>query len=302
MLNLDDTAILKKTLPSSIAGDQTVQDISDSIQPQLNKACLDIASVLLLPKLDTLPEDIVDSLAWQYHVDFYRDSFPLATKRKLVRTAIERHRRKGTPAAVEEIVRTVYKDSIVEEWFEYGGEPYWFRILLTANTAAPLLSMNELLALVNEYKSFRSHLEGVYYHVPHDIVIGTSCGWICYRNRICGTYPFRSTLGKLNDVDIVIETHEGGVGYSTPRTNEIVAGTFPQRSTHGNLSKEAMVIYTENDAVGYRTPNADEAVTGTFPQWATQGSIDGSVMKAEAPTGECTYSARYCGTTPGSLM
>lgn len=27
--------------------------------------------VLLLPRLDQLPENLVDELAWQYHVDFY---------------------------------------------------------------------------------------------------------------------------------------------------------------------------------------------------------------------------------------
>ena len=62
MLNLDDTAILKKTLPPSIADDQTVQDTCDAIQPQLSAACMDITSVLLLPMLDKLPEDIVDRL------------------------------------------------------------------------------------------------------------------------------------------------------------------------------------------------------------------------------------------------
>jgi len=301
MLNLDDTAILKKTLPSSIAGDQTVQDISDSIQPQLNKACLDIASVLLLPKLDTLPEDIVDSLAWQYHVDFYRDSFPLATKRKLVRTAIERHRRKGTPAAVEEIVRTVYKDSIVEEWFEYGGEPYWFRILLTANTAAPLLSMNELLALVEEYKSFRSHLEGVYYHVPHDIVVGSRCSWVRYRNRRCGTYPFRATRGKIDDIDLVVETFNTGIGYRNPYAGEIVAGTFP-RSTPGKVSDTDMVVATGTEAAGYRNPYAGEVSAGMFPQTATQGSVEGNGLAAGTSAVNRSYSVRRCGSKPGRLM
>ena len=144
MLNLDDTAIIKQTLPDSIAPDQKVRDICDSIQPHFDKFHADIMKVLLLPNLDKLSEALVDELAWQYHVDFYRDNYPIETKRKLVRTAIERHRLKGTPVAVEEIVRTVYQDAVVEEWFEWDdGEPYWFRILLTAKDPAPPFSLSE---------------------------------------------------------------------------------------------------------------------------------------------------------------
>ena len=123
MLNLDDTAIIKQTLPDSIAPDQKVRDICDSIQPHFDKFHADIMKVLLLPNLDKLSEALVDELAWQYHVDFYRDNYPIETKRKLVRTAIERHRLKGTPVAVEEIVRTVYQDAVVEEWFEWDDCP-----------------------------------------------------------------------------------------------------------------------------------------------------------------------------------
>lgn len=302
MLDMKDTQI-KQTLPESIKYDQKVNDICDSIQAEFDAANKDSLLVLLLPRLNELSEALIDELAWQFHVDFYRDNFPLETKRNLVRTAIERHRKKGTPAAVEEIVRTVYQDAEVEEWWEWDdGEPYWFRILMTAKDPAPPLSLSEVLTLVEEYKSFRSHLDGVYYHVPHDIVIQTGYGWICYRNRLCGTYPFRATLGKIDDIDLVINTGKGGLVYSTPRTDEIVSGTFPFTSTHGKLSDETLIIDTDGGAIGYKNPNANEAVSGTFPQRATQGSVEGSVLQAEVSAGEYTYSTRYCGSMPGSLM
>ena len=264
MLNLD-TAKIKQTLPESIAHDQTVVDICDSIQPHFDDFFTDILNVLLLPNLDSLSEALVDELAWQYHVDFYRDNYPLETKRNLVRTAIERHRLKGTPAAVEEIVRSVYQDAKVEEWWEWdGGEPYWFRILLTAKDPAPPLTLNEVLALVDEYKSFRSHLEGVYYHIPHDIVIRTKFGFACYWGRVCGTYPYRRRYGSIEDSDLVVETKKGGLLYRNPFTDELVAGTFPER--------------------------------------ATSGSIDGDGIIAQTDGRSVSYTPRYCGSTPGSLI
>lgn len=265
MLNLNDDSTIKRTLPESIAHDQTVNDICDSIQPHFSQYFTDTLLVLLLPRLDSLPEELLDELAWQYHVDFYRDIYPIETKRELVRTAIERHRRKGTPAAVEEMVRTVYQDSVVEEWFEYGGEPYWFRVLLSAGTPRSNLSMKELLALVDEYKSYRSHLEGVYYHIPHDIVIGTKFGWATYWGRVCGTYPYRRRYGQICGGDIVVDSDYGGLLYRNPHTNELKAGTFPKRSVQGDI-------------------------------------IGGDGITANTAAGDTSYSARYCGSTLGGLM
>ena len=166
---------------------------------------------------------------------------------------------------MEEIVQSVYQDAKVEEWWEWdGGEPYWFRILLTAKDPAPPLTLNEVLALVDEYKSFRSHLEGVYYHIPHDIVIQTKFGYACYWGRVCGTYPYRRRYGSIEDTDLVVETKKGGLLYRNPFTDELVAGTFPER--------------------------------------ATSGSIDGDGIIAQTDGRSVSYTPRYCGSTPGSLI
>lgn len=335
MLNLDDTAIIKQTLPDSIAPDQKVRDICDSIQPHFDKFHADIMKVLLLPNLDKLSEALVDELAWQYHVDFYRDNYPIETKRNLVRTAIERHRYKGTPKAVEEIVSTVYQYAIVEEWFEYGGDPYYFRVLLRAQDPAPPLSIGEVVQLIDAYKSYRSWLEGIYYHVPHDIVVGTHFGYAAYWGRVCGIYPYRRRYGSIEDPALIIETSKGGVLYRNPFTNEIVAGVFPSRMTEGDITDEALVVETEKGGLLYRNPFTDELVSGTFPELRMEGSVsegdiavetaegnmlyqnpqtneivsgtfpessDGSGITANTAASDISYSARFCGSTPGSLF
>ena len=102
MLELKDNA-LQHILPSSISGDATVKDIVQAISGRLAQLGEQAELVLILPRLKKLPEEIVDELAWQYHVDFYDVTAGLTKKRELVRKAIARHRYKGTPAAVEEV-------------------------------------------------------------------------------------------------------------------------------------------------------------------------------------------------------
>lgn len=302
MLNLYDDSTIKQTLPESIKNDKEVQSICDAIQPKFDTAYGDILNVLLLPRLDELSEALLDELAWQYHVDFYRDNYPLETKRTLIRSAIERHRIKGTPAVVQEVVKTCYQYAVIEEWFEYGGDPYYFRILLRAQDPAPPLSIGEVVQLIDAYKSYRSWLEGIYYHVPHDLVIGTHFGYEAYWGRVCGTYPYRRRYGSIEDPDLIIETAKGGVLYRNPFTKEIVAGTFPQRATHGEIRNEAIVAETEKGGMLYRNPFTDELDAGTFPERAVTGSIDGDGITANTAAGDISYSPRYCGSTPGGLL
>lgn len=70
MLELKDNA-LQRILPSSISGDATVKDIVQAISGRLAQLGEQAELVLILPRLKKLPEEIVDELAWQYHVDFY---------------------------------------------------------------------------------------------------------------------------------------------------------------------------------------------------------------------------------------
>ena len=113
MLRLEVGPLIKSTLPSSISQDRTVQNICDAIGLKLQELNRQAELVLLLPRLDELSETLIDELAWQYHVDFYDSSADITKKRALVKQAIAWHRRKGTPAVVEELCTTVFQSAQV---------------------------------------------------------------------------------------------------------------------------------------------------------------------------------------------
>lgn len=95
-----------------------------------------------------MPENIVDYLARQYHVDFYQADLSLDAKRKLVKNSIIWHRHKGTKWAVEQVVSTVFEHPAhVEEWFEYGGDPYKFKI-----TASGFENIQQLVSAIKTVK------------------------------------------------------------------------------------------------------------------------------------------------------
>lgn len=163
-------------VPSSIKDDPAIQAAAAVLDTELRKVTAAIPTTLLLPRLDELAEDIVDSLAWQFHVDFYEPGISLSQKRKLVKNAIEAHRRKGTPHAVEEVVTAILDDAVVQEWFEYGGIPYHFRVIkINGQVTAEMYP--KLKKAIDIVKNTRSWLEGVslYREMDGTVYIGGAC-------------------------------------------------------------------------------------------------------------------------------
>ena len=146
-------------LPPNLLADKQIHAAARALDDELQKITAETRNALLLPRLYELSEEVIDLLAWQWHVDFYEPSMSIETKRQLVRESIAWHRIKGTKAAVEKMAQTVFKGGVVTEWFEYGGEPYHFRIDVLNAPNMTEESRERLLAVVNASKNTRSWLD-----------------------------------------------------------------------------------------------------------------------------------------------
>ena len=198
MNKLDDVQ-LKTIAPPSINNDKNVQALCDAIDVKLREIAAASGLVLLLPRLDELPEEIVDELAWQYHVDFYDYSADIEKKRALVRQAIAWHKRKGTPAAVEEVCTAVFKSARVYENWEYGGEPYHFQVRLIEEGIPDESVIDNLHRAIAETKNTRSWLDGLSF--------------------------YREIIGKLYFM-LVVAQHKSVTIYPAAFPNQKARGTF----------------------------------------------------------------------------
>ena len=156
--DLQSTSLLD-ILPSNLLADKQIHAAARALDDELQKITVATRNALLLPRLDELSEEVIDLLAWQWHVDFYEPSMSIETKRQLVRESIAWHRIKGTKAAVEKMTQTVFKGGVITEWFEYGGEPYHFRIDVLNAPNMTEENRERLLAVVNASKNTRSWLD-----------------------------------------------------------------------------------------------------------------------------------------------
>lgn len=150
-------------LPENLLADRQVCAAAKSLDFELQHVTAACVEALHLPRLDELPEAVIDLLAWQWHVDFYELSADIKVKRQLVRESIAWHRVKGTKSAVEGMIRTVFQGGLVTEWFEYGGEPYHFRVDLLSAPKMTVENTERLLNVVRASKNVRSVLDGLTY-------------------------------------------------------------------------------------------------------------------------------------------
>lgn len=167
MTNIRDIR-LADILPPNIAKDPKVSAAAQALDSELQAVTAAIDQCLLLARIDELPEPVIDQLAWQFHVDFYEPDLPLEQKRALVKGALDWHKRKGTPAAVEELITALFDEGKVVEWWEYDGEPYKFKIV-THNTAVTNEKALEFIRALASVKNARSWLEKVEITLTDDV-------------------------------------------------------------------------------------------------------------------------------------
>lgn len=159
MINIYNINLLD-LMPESLKKDPDVQALCDAITPEIQSISNEIVQCILLARIDDLSEEVLDLLAWQFHVDFYDSTLSIETKRELVKNSMRWHKRKGTPVAVEELVTAVFGDGIVLEWFDFSGEPYHFKVQ-TFNLAVTQGDADLFTRALNSVKNTRSYFDGV---------------------------------------------------------------------------------------------------------------------------------------------
>ena len=123
---------LLDVLPESILQDPKLYASAQALSAQLQAVTAATREVLHLPRLDELSGTVLDYLAEQFHLDCLEPLFLSGTtdemKRDWIRKSIPWHRIKGTPAAVLLMAQDAFDAPEILEWFDYGGEPYHFKI------------------------------------------------------------------------------------------------------------------------------------------------------------------------------
>ena len=125
MIELHEVGLVEG-LPPDVAKEPWVQ-ILDAVFRERRKKELEAAERLkIYTDIDRADEAVLDILAVQFRVDWYDTSYPIETKRRIIKTALEVRRYCGTEWAVQKALASIYPNVKISEWYDYGGRPgYW---------------------------------------------------------------------------------------------------------------------------------------------------------------------------------
>lgn len=257
---------LMRTLPDVLKNDEGMNPLGQILARALAELKDKVGLVKIYARIDQLDESVLDALAKDFDVVWYDYNYGLETKRALIKDSFFVHRHLGTKGALDRALSDIFPNSTVQEWFDYGGQPYHFRVVVDVTRTREEAQIGLIKKAIEYYKSYRSHLE------ENEVVVRITCG-------------------------IVIGTKKDGIGYSVPK-----CGTIPAVSTRGGIEAKNISVNTQSRHTLYSVPKSGTTKAGTVPIVSTQGGVEDSGLMAVATAHGGLYSPPKCGTKLNSLL
>lgn len=122
---------IQHLVPAFLYRDKNGHALSKAIEAGMKYAarCVE-EGIALTTDPSAMPEWRLDEMAWEYNI-LYDYNADIETKREWIANAVQFYSLYGTPAGVERYLQAMFDSANVEEWQDYGGDPYHFRVTVT---------------------------------------------------------------------------------------------------------------------------------------------------------------------------
>ena len=149
----------REQLPPNLAADETVQHIAAALDTVLQATPAVMERAVILPNIDGQPESMLDELAWQRHVDGYRQDMSIEQKRALVKQSTWFHRHAGTRGALEDLITLIWGGTaVLHEWFEMTPRMTPGTILISLSDALAEVDLNLFVQSLTAVKRLSTHI------------------------------------------------------------------------------------------------------------------------------------------------
>lgn len=155
-----NNAVLLRLLPAFMRSDAANQGLAAACDPMIHDLAARAEKDKTWNQLGSMSSKELDDLAWELNIEWYYPNADIETKRRIIRESDLVHARLGTKWAVEEVISAYFGNGRVEEWFEYGGEPYCFRVF-SDNLLSTKEDAQRFVAALNIVKNVRSRLDAI---------------------------------------------------------------------------------------------------------------------------------------------
>ena len=147
--------------------------ISYAISEGLKKLLDDAKRISLYGEISQVPDEVLDAMAAESRTQYYDPGASRKIREDMVRQTFGWYMHGGTSSIISEYLATLYGGGQVEEWYDYGGEPYFFKaiVIVAEETVLPAGSSKEIIRRINGYKNVRSWLEALIFRISFEVQI-----------------------------------------------------------------------------------------------------------------------------------
>lgn len=258
------------------------QAIAYALKLAIRRILLMIKESMVYAGIDDLQEDAVDILAAELAARGYDQDAPIKVKREEVKAASLYYSKAGTARAIRLLIQALYGDAHLEEWFNYAGDPFHFRIgidITDQQQTVPMLTNEELADLIRGVVRESAHLDDVSFVIRPGLFIGQSSSLYIINPQecgepYCGTIPLHKKAGYSGSGNFVVL--EGDSAYTS---EPYQAGTWPSEKVAAESIAGALISGLAPEEFGAEPREAADVYTGTSPKTATAG---GTISAANA--------------------
>ena len=149
-------------LPVFMKKDPAVQALASVMTQTLADPDEHLKDAATWNRIEKLSEAELDEMAWELDIDWYDFGSSRKAKIAQVKSAVLIKKRRGTKWAVEQILRNIIGRAWVNEWMDYGGDPYHFEVAIK-NSVVTQDMYGRLVTQIEAAKNVRSILDRIYY-------------------------------------------------------------------------------------------------------------------------------------------
>ena len=158
MYKIDDIGSFFMSLPPNLQRAET-KAFGYAVDRQFKKL-MRLADMLnVWGELDKLDPKYYDMAAAILRAPYYRSDYDDGQKLRLIKSALATYRYAGSVRAIKELLTNIYSEAEFVPWYDYGGEPYHFKV---RTDAARTPEMDELFRrILRKVKAARSKLDTI---------------------------------------------------------------------------------------------------------------------------------------------
>ena len=207
---------LMRVFPAALSSSKNLYALASAIAEELETLYSQNNLLAIYTNISSLPEELLDILASDYKVDWYLPDGTVESKRAQIASCFAVHRHLGTKAALVFALSALCPGTEIQEWFEYCGDPYYFKIICDLTHQTTPIAQSDIERVAKAVKPTRAILDeyNIIYRSRNIIAVACKGGYAFFNPRLCGTYPKQTTQGTDVNGYISMESVGSSAEYS----------------------------------------------------------------------------------------